>query len=265
MISPDGRRIALRISSGAFNTGNIWIYDLHNGTPSRLTSDSISYRPAWSRDGSRILYVNSKSADTRIASRPWDNSGADSVLLTRGNLAEIVPGPAGGLSAIRTLDGPRDIYLAPTESLTALKPFVTGPPDETNPSISPDGKWMAYQSNETGPYEVFVRPIPGPGARIPVSVGGGILPRWSPDGRTLYYRSPTHIVAARLATQGQLDVVKRDPLFPDIYDRGSEGQGWDVFPNGKEFLFLKGQSASPTKIVVVVNWQRLMRGAEKSK
>jgi serine/threonine-protein kinase len=262
-ISPDGRRIGLRISAGAFSSGNLWIYDLQNGTPSRLTSDSMSYRPAWSRDGSRILYLNNRSTDTRILSRPWDNSGVESVVLTRGSLAEIATGPAGGLTAIRTLDGPRDIYIAPTDSLAALKPFVVGPADETNPAISPDGKWLAYQSNETGPYEVYVRPIPGPGARVPVSAGGGVLPRWSPDGHTLYYRSPTHVMAARLSAQKDLDVVKRDPLFVDIYDKGGEGQGWDVFPNGKEFLLLKGQRSTPPKIVIVVNWQRLMKGAEK--
>src|SRR6185436_7342340 len=192
--SPDGRRLALRISAGAFNTGNIWIQDLQNGTMSRLTSDSTSYRPMWSRDGSRILYVNGKSADTRILSRPWDGSGTESLMLARGMLAEIAPGAAGGLSAIRTLDGPRDIYIAPTDSLAALKPFVVGPADEVNPRISPDGKWLAYQSNESGPSEVFVRPIPGPGPRVLVSVGGGIYPRWSPDGHTLYYRAPTHIM-----------------------------------------------------------------------
>jgi Tol biopolymer transport system component len=259
--SPDGRRLAVRVSSGAFNSGNIWIQDLQNGTMSRLTSDSASYRPMWSRDGSRILYVNGRSADTRIVSRPWDGSGAESVLLTRGLLAEIAPGPTGGLSAIRTLDGPRDIYIAPTDSLAALKPFVTGPADETNPRVSPDGKWLAYQSNETGPPELYVRPIPGPGARIPVSVGGGILARWSPDGHTLYYRSPTHVMAARLATQGHLDVVKRDTLFADIYNKEGEGQGWDIFPNGKQFVFLKGLPTAPSKLMVVVNWQQLMKGA----
>jgi len=264
MVSPDGRRVALRISAGAFNAGNIWVYDLQNGTPSRLTSDSVSYRPTWSRDGSRILYVNGKSADTRILSRPWDNSGTESVLLTRTSLAEIAPGPAGGLSAIRTLDGPRDVYIAPTDSLAALKPFVTGPADETNPRVSPDGKWLAYQSNETGRTEVYMRPIPGSGARIPVSVGGGVLARWSPDGHTLYYRSPTHIMAARLAIQqGQLDVVKRDPLFADTYVKEGEGQGWDVFPNGKEFIFLKGVPIPPAKLMVIVNWQQLMKAAEK--
>ena len=259
--SPDGRRLALRISAGAFNTGNIWIQDLQNGTMSRLTSDSTSYRPMWSRDGSRILYVNGKSADTRILSRPWDGSGTESLMLARGMLAEIAPGAAGGLSAIRTLDGPRDIYIAPTDSLAALKPFVAGPADEVNPRISPDGKWLAYQSNESGPSEVFVRPIPGPGARVPVSVGGGIYPRWAPDGRTLYYRAPTHIIAARLSPQGPLDVVKRDTLFADNYAKEGEGQGWDVFPNGKQFVFLKGLPTAPSKLMVVVNWQQLMKGA----
>ena len=259
--SPDGRRLAVRISAGAYNNGNIWILDLQNGTISRFTSDSVSYRPTWSRDGLRILYLNGKAGETRIISRPWDGSGTDSVLLTRNYLAEIAPGPVGGLSAIRTLDGPRDIYLAPTDSLSSLKPFVTGPADETNPRISPDGNWIVYQSNEIGPPEVYLRPIPGPGARIPISVGGGILARWSPDGRTIYYRSPTHIMAARLAVHGQLEVVRRDTLFADIYNKEGEGQGWDVFPNGQAFVFLKGLPATPPKIKVIVNWQQLLQRA----
>ncbi len=260
-ISPDGRRLAIRISAGAYNRGNIWIHDLQNLSVSRLTSDSESYRPAWSRDGLRLLYVNGKASETRIVSRAWDGSGTDSVLLTRPTLAEIAPGPAHAISAIRTLDGPRDIYIGPTDSLAKLAPFVIGPADETNPRVSPDGKWLVYQSNEIGPVEVYVRPIPGPGARTPVSVGGGILPRWSPDGHTIYYRSPNHIIAARLSMQGALDVARRDTLFADIYNKEGESQGWDVLPDGKGFLFLKGLPAAREKIVVIVNWQQLIKRA----
>jgi len=259
-ISPDGRRIAVRVSGGAFNSGNIWIHDLQNGALSRLTSDTVSYRGTWSRDGSRILYVNRTSLETRIASRPWDGSGAETILLERPYLAEIQPGPTGGLSAIRTLDG-RDIYLARTDSIAAITPFVIGPADETNPRISPDGKLLLYQSNETGRAEVYLRPIPGPGARVPVSVGGGSGARWSPDGRVIYYRSATHLMAAALSTRGQVDVVRREQLFADIYSNEGGGQTFDVFPNGREFLFLKGVSAAPPKLSVLVNWQRLLNAA----
>ena len=260
-ISPDGRRIAVRVSGGAYYSGNIWIHDLQNGALSRLTSDTVSYRGTWSRDGSRILYINRQLLETRIASRPWDGSGAETILFERPNLAEIVPGPAGGLSAIRTLDGPRDIYLARTDSIAAITPFVIGPADETNPMISPDGKLLLYQSNETGQTEVYLRPIPGPGARVPVSVGGGSGARWSPDGRVIYYRSATHLMAARLSTQRPVDVVSREQLFADIYSKDGDGQTFDVFPNGREFLFLKGVSAAPPKLNLVVNWQRLLDAA----
>ena len=122
---------------------------------------------------------------------------------------------------------------------------------------------MAYRSNETGPSEIFLRATRGRGARIPVSVGGGAHARWSPDGHTLYYRSPTHVIAARLSTQGQLDVVKRDTLFVDLYNNESEGQGWNVFPNRKQFVFLKGLPTAPPKLKVVVNRQQLMKGARQ--
>jgi Tol biopolymer transport system component len=240
------------------SNGDLWLIDVESGALSLLAANA-GYRPKWTRDGSRIVYMNGGPAISRVLSRPWDGSGADSVHLARPNLAEVEPGPVRGLSALRTQTG-RDIFVAPTDSLSALHPFLEGPANETDPAISPDGKWLAYVSDETKQQEVYVRPLPGPGPRIPISIGGGELPRWSRDGSTIFYRGPSQFMAATLAPGATRTVVKREALFSDK-DRTVDGDGgrWDVFPNGREFLFVKVASrAEPPSLYVLVNWQRLL-------
>ena len=257
-VSPDGSRVLLRLLSTGFDGGDLWVYEIRSGTFTRLTSDGASYRAAWSRDGARVLHLNGRADSTRIVSRPWDGSGAESVLVRRPGLAEIAPGPAHGLSAIRTLSGPRDIYLAPTDSLAAMRPFVMGPANETDPRVSPNGQWLSYTSDESGQREVYVRPIPGPGPRVPVSVGGGSHSRWSPDGQTVFYRGAVSVMAATLTERPTLAVTRRDALFPDLFSSVGDGQTWDVFPSGREFLFLRGPPAAEGRLYLLVNWQQLL-------
>ncbi len=265
-VSPDGKRVVVTISNGAFNNGDLWVHEIASGAFSRLTTDGNSYRGEWSPDGSRILYVAGQGEETRIVSRPWDGSGAEAVLVRMPRLAEIAPGPARGLSAIRTLTGPRDIFLAPTDSLESMRPFVVGPANETDPVISPDGRWMAYQSDETGQAEVYLRPIPGPGARVAISVGGGVRAKWSSDGRTLYYRSPTRIMAASLAERPEMTVARRDSLFANTYSTTGITVGWDVFPGEREFVLIKSPPQAESDLYVVVNWLKWLKrpgGAEE--
>jgi len=259
IVSPDGQRVAIVLHGGRFNVGDIWMHEVQGGAWYRVTSDGQSYRPRWSRDGERILYINGSAANSRILSRTWDGSGRVDTLRDGRDLAEIEPGLAGGLSAIRTYSGPRDIYLAPTDSLSAMRPFVVGPADETNPAISPDGRWLAYTSNETGAREVYVRPLTGPGPRVAVSVGGGGTQRWSRDGGTLYYRGSTHIMAATVSTQNGFAVTRRDSLFPDTFAQGI-GSGWDVMPNGREFVIVRGPAFTTSPLLLAVNWTRLLQG-----
>ena len=261
-VSPDGRRIALRVMEGAFNRGDLWVYEIGGGAIAKLTADGASYRPAWSRDGSALFYVNGRGDSTRIASRPWDGSGTETIHLRRPSLAEVEPGPAHTFFAIRSLV-PRDIYLAPADSLSSLRPFLTSASDERNPAISPNGRWLAYLSDESGTLEAYIRPLPGPGARVPVSIGGATHARWAPDGKTLYYRSPKHFMMASLMETPQLAVTRRDTLFVDTYARNISETNFDVFPSGNEFLFFKSV-ASVSMLYMVVNWQSMLGKAAAS-
>jgi serine/threonine-protein kinase len=257
-VSPDGTRLVVGVSNGNFFTGDLWLVELAGGATSPLTTDGHSWRPRWAPDGRRIYHLDGLALASRVVSRPWDATGAPTVHLERRQLAEIAPGPRGGMSAIRTLDGPRDIYIAPTDSLSALRPFVVGPANETDVQVSPDGRWLSYQSDEGGATEVYVRPLPGPGARVPVSIGGGIQARWDPDGRTLYYRGPTHLMAASFGEGADRRVVRRDTLFADRYARIGEGQKFAVLPGGRGFVFLKGDDGAVGSTRVILGWWRLV-------
>jgi hypothetical protein len=261
-ISPDGQRVAMHASPRRFDEGNLWIYDLKSGSLTPLTTNRPTFRPAWSRDGRRVYYMSTTGLVSWILSRPWDGSGAESTHFMAPNIAEVSIGPAHGLSAVRTF-GLRDIFLAPTESLGAMRPFIESPANEEGPEISPNGRWLAYHSDESRRREVYVRPIPGPGARVQVSVSGGSQPRWSSDGKTLFYRGPRYIASATITESPQFAVVKRDSLFVDDYDR-SPGPGWDVFPSGREFLMLKGRM-QPRRIYVIVNWRQLLDQSDGTK
>ncbi len=121
---------------------------------------------------------------------------------------------------------------------------------------------MAYLSNESGTREAYIRPLPGPGARVPLSIGGAIEARWAASGKALFYRSPTHLMMASIVETPQFAVTRRDTLFVDTYGKGEEMR-FDVFPNGTEFLFFKA-GASGNKLYMVVNWQSKLGKAAAS-
>lgn len=266
-ISPDNRRLILHelADASVYQRGDIWVMDLATGAVSRLTTDGTSHRPKWSRDGRSVFFLR-RDAKNVIAvwRRPWDGSGSEQLVyapsVAVGSVGEFDPGPANGLSVIRNL-GARDIYLAPTESLSATRPLVAGPSNETLPSLSPDGGWIAYQSDESGQMEIYVRPVPGPGARLSVSTRGAEQARWSPDGRRLFYRSQQMLMVATLEFRdGTAVVTRRDSLFADPFAGSGNGDLYDVRPDGSGFVFLRAPQAAKPRITLIPNWPALLRG-----
>jgi serine/threonine-protein kinase len=267
-VSPDGRRIAVRIDAGA-TTGDLWVYDVATGSTTRLTTDTSSIRGEWTRDGSRIAYVRYRSGSLRIQSRPWDRMAEPQVhALSAGpgaqaQLQEVSLGPARGWSAIRAGGSTAnpDIFIAPTDSLAAMRPLVATAADETSPRVSPlNGRLLAYTSTEAGRREVYLVGIPDPGPRVPVSIDGGDEAIWSTDGATLYYRGPTHMMAASISEQPILRVTRRDTLFRDVYERYLWHAAYDVFPDGR-FLMTRPlvDGTEPiTAVFAVINWPQLI-------
>ncbi len=268
-VSPDGRRVVMRIGESS-DIGDVWVYDLAAGSLTPLTSDKKSLRPEWSRDGTRVITTDDVSPDSiLLQSRPWDGNGGVQTLMRAPGLRSVdylgtaSIGPSHGWSAVRIKNAViGDIMIAPTDSLQALRPFVATPAAELMPRVSPSGHLLAYASNKSGRYEVYVRPLPGPGPEVAVSTDGGAEAVWSSDGASLFYRSPTRMMVATIAERPAPAVTKRDPLFVDRWDRSASHIAYDVFPDGKHFVMTRPAKAGgerSTGLTVLVNWPQLTR------
>ena len=273
-VSPDGKRIAVEIGTGD-GSFDVWLYDVASRAFSRLTNNFSGIRPlGWSTDGRMVEYLSATGAGgggsslgaLRVARVPWDLS-SPSENLTAAVSANPEDGSLGPphtslVVRLRGYNGPGDLEIASLDSPNVFKPFVATGADEETPRISPDGKLVAYGSDETGQFETYIRPLAGSGGRIQVSAGGGAEPVWARDSRTLYYRSPSRLMVATIAATPELSVVKRDSLFADTYRREGKAVQYDVFPNG-DFLMLKRDERSEPRPMIITNWQRLLR--QKSK
>jgi Tol biopolymer transport system component len=238
-ISPDGRRIAVA------KDDDIWVLDRAQGALTRLTSAGGAERPEWSPDGRFVLFVH--QSGTRVTLRRVAADGAtpaESLLVLPD--AELWEGryvPGGRSLLVRYISrgpGRRDIGLVPLHPPGALQPLLQSSADEVAPVVSPDGRWLAYVSNETGRAEVYVRAFPGMGGRVQVSVDGGTEPVWSPRGDALYYRSGYTMVAASLRSGNEVEVIGRRPLFTDPgHPADLTHRSYDMTPDGRQFVMLR--------------------------
>ncbi len=257
-LSPDGRRVAYEVLGGSGT--EIWIADLATQALDRLTRGGYTDRPEWSPDGSRILYTSSTTARNSLWWTRADGSGQPEKFLETGDeIREGVFTPKGDGVVFRvdTKERNRDIYLVPVAGERKPIPLLERIDDDKQPRVSPDGRWLAWVSNETGREEVYVRPLMG-GGRIPVSVGGGGEPLWAPDGRHLYYRAGQRVMAATIATTPALAVTARDTLVQGSYMRDPWHANYDVFPDGQGFLLLRPVESN-RQVVLVFGWTGELR------
>ncbi|MFL5481981.1 MAG: protein kinase domain-containing protein [Gemmatimonadaceae bacterium] len=252
--SPDGKRLAVAIL-GTERTARTWIYDKQSGALTRLT-DNGGDRPEWSPDGLNILSNQREAGTPRFVKQRWDGSDApqDFLKVPEREVLELsVPSSGKGYLAARVGAPSRDIWIAPVDSPQAVRPFLATRAEEMMPSVSPDGKWLAYVSNESGRSEVYVRPMPGPGRQLQISTDGGMEPLWSPKRRELFYRGSGKIILARITNLETSPSVTREDLFDDVYVSVPVHSMYGVSPDGTTLVFSK-PAGGETKTVVVLNW-----------
>ena len=259
-LSPDGRRIAVEIQGAA--GVEIWIADLMNHTSARLTHGGFNNRPEWTPDGLKVLYTSStrKPADA-LWLQPADGSG-DAILVAKDSnpIREGVVTP-DGTSILYRSDTPnnnRDIYQMRLSGDRTAVPLLVGINDDKQPRVSPDSRSFAYVSNESGREEVYIRALSADGGRVQVSTGGGGEPLWSHDGRRLFYRVGTGIVAATIATSPSPTVTDRVPLFDGPFATDVYHPNYDVAPDGQTFVMIR-PVADSRQLVLVVNWLQELR------
>ena len=263
-LSPDNTRLAMSVAST--EGSDVWVDDLERGTSTRLTTDGTSQFPAWSLDGERV-YFGSTNPDARgLYSRTADGSGEPETLLT-GEQA-MVPFSWTPDGQVLTFFEAGDIW---TVSLDGDRsPYLVSSFFEGNHDLSPDGQWMAYNSDESGQSEIYIQRYPNLGDKVTISTGGGTEPLWSPDGSELFYRNfdGDRMMVVAVMTEPTLRVSRPEVLFEGPYRQGIRGGlNYDVSSDGQRFLMLSvGQDgdaeAAPTNttLALVENWfQELQR------
>jgi len=257
-LSPDGRTIAINQISREGKWGSSLI-DVATGALERLTPPDSGRNPEWIQGGARIVFTRRVGETDEYVSRARDRSSADTVLgraaATGSTTLSLVVGASHGLAiTTRTMSrGQYGLYVTAMDSIGAFRPFALGSASNSSPSISADGRLLAWVSNESGSDQVYVQPMLG-GARFSVSVNGGTEPLWSRTGTTLFYRAPGSVMSAEIGGS-PLRVTRRDSLFVDPFERvRNVGQNWDVFPGGKEFLMVRRPQSATTGVFVVLNW-----------
>ena len=258
-ISPDGNRIAVTLGDAPNPPNDIWVYDLTLGTLARLTTDSTSMHPEWSADG-RQVYHRQARANFLAMRSPTDRSApAESLYAGLGDLIEVVPSRSGDTlitRELRSAEDDRDLFLVPLKPSGPVVKLAGGPGLQVEPALSPDGRWVAYTSEESGSREVYVRPFPGPGPRYQASSMGGQAPRWNPAGGELFFISRDTLMVVPARTDGNALVLGRSrPLFPLRYTTLPFHANYDVGPDGKWFVFVAGLGDQPMRsIQMVLNW-----------
>jgi serine/threonine-protein kinase len=260
--SPDGRRVLVTLQSAG--RSDVWMYDAASGAPRRVTAEgTVNQRAEWSPDGTRVLYRSNRNGpNTTLWWQAADGSGAAQQLIAvpGKDIWEGVLTPDGRTVVYRTGSiGTADIFYRRLAGDTAEHGIATTPFNELAPRVSPDGHWVAYGSDESGAFQIYVRPFPGPGELYPVSIGGGNSPVWSRDGRTIFFTNGNQLLAASVTTSPAFSVTARAVLFSGDYSGNAGHAPFDVSPDGKSFLMLRPVAANSEEIVVIPNWAAELR------
>jgi serine/threonine-protein kinase len=261
-LSPDGARVVVSWQTASSGSGDIWVSDLTRNTFTRLSFSGGAASPVWSRDGRTIYYsyLDPTGRQTTIMRKPADGSrDAQPVVVLDGGRAYIHHVSSDEQWAVVDLSPLTSVGDVLKVALTANakpEPLVATKFDDLEATVSPDERWLAYVSDETGRFEVYVRDIMSSGGRWQISTMGGEEPRWSSDGRELFYRNNSKLMSVAVETQGALDPKAPTEVFDGVYDfRSESGVSYAIDPKGSRFLMIRPSDESATSsIVVVLNW-----------
>ena len=254
-LSPDGRFVAAEVLGDG---DDIWVLDLTRGTQTKLSlGDNEDETPAWSPDGRWVAWSTNRDAKRVILRKRADGSGQEEVLWSGAEHAHVTAFTPGGQSLLfekQTVERSTDIWLLPLDGSGKERMVLGSAFNEVGARLSPDGRWLAYLSDETGTTQVYVQPFPALDARFLISKAGGGEPVWSRDGRRLFYRTD--------GVMWGVSIAPGETFRPGIPERVFDGRyqnkavthtGYDVGPDGR-FLVIGNSSPQAEALTVILNW-----------
>ncbi|MCX6537633.1 MAG: protein kinase [Acidobacteria bacterium] len=268
-LSPNGRLVANRFSDDK-GGADMWVLDVQRGIPTRLTFGGTHDFPVWTPDSRTVVFTGTQDGKQGLYSVPADASGKPALMLATESPAVPTSFTPDGKTLAYYQAGPDKrarILLARVGAIgqpVQPRPLHDASGAEYNAQISPDGRWVAFVSTESGTSEIYIQPFPGPGPKLRISTGGGNDPRWAQNGRELFYRTgvpaQTFMVVELLADSA-LPVGQPRELF-----QLTAGTTWDVTPDRDRFLVELTVGGRGSALALVTNWfEELRRRAPAKK
>jgi serine/threonine protein kinase len=260
-VSPDGKRIALTLQGSTFD---VWVDDLERGTFTKVTFGGDDYLPRWSPDGKMLAYSSSKSGQMQVYVKHGILQGEETTVTDGPDTKALWDWTPDGREIIfgrQNKDTGWDLYAVAVEGDHKARPLVVAPFEQGRARVSPDGKWLAYVSDESGQGEVFVQAMSDPNTRTQISSEGGTEPRWAHSSNDLLFRSKDRLMSVKFAPGGGLNPGKPVMMFEDK----AEWLGYDVAPDGRLVVARDASDKAPaTQINVVLHWfDELTQGQPK--
>jgi serine/threonine protein kinase/Tol biopolymer transport system component len=259
-ISPDGKRIALTLEGSSFD---VWVYDPERDTLTRVSFGGDDYRPHWSPDGKMIAYDSSKSGAQQVHVKNGIVQGTETVVTAGPENKELYGWTPDGREVMfgrQNKDTGWDLYAAAVAGDHKVRPLVEAQFNQNGARLSPDGKWLAYVSDESGQPQVFVQAMSDPSIRAQVSSDGGIDPRWAGNSSELFFLSKNQLMSVKFSHGGALNPGKPVILFEDK----RPWSGYDVAADGRLVVARAAdEKGTGTQINVVLHWFEEMKQEQR--
>ena len=264
-LSPDDKRVVFELPDPKSGSPAIWMLDLSRGATSRLTFHPAAHKaPVWSADGSHVIFSSNRDGAYQILQTPAAGTGKEELLIQSQNWM-LPAGVLDGRFLVYHEQVPKmkwDIWVLPLTGDRKPGPFLQTPFSESHGQFSPDGRWMAYESDESGRFEVYVQSFPAGGAKSMISNSGGAQPRWRRDGKELFYLDlEEKLMAVDVKAASTFEAGRPRALFQTRGRLGSvavtqRSFQYDVSGDGQRFLInTPAEEANTSPITVVVNWK----------
>jgi eukaryotic-like serine/threonine-protein kinase len=257
-LSPDNKKIAVVIRDG--QDFDIWVYDIARKALSKLTFGGLNRTPLWSPDGKTIAYTKrTRDGKPRIYTKPYDGSGDETEIFSAEYRLYLDFWSRDGkylMVDFMSMNAQSDLLVLPLTGDKKPWTYLDSKRDEYESSVSPDGKWVAYVSDESGSYQIYVRSFPGKEGKWQISTDVAEEPRWSPDGKMLYYRKSSQMMAVPVSTATTFSAGAPAVLFSGFPAMNVDsGISYDITADGKYFITTQPvRGTSYKNIAVVLHW-----------